>query len=361
MTSRTSMAKVEHVTFILPQLSDVAVGGYKIVYEYANRLTEYGFKVTICFNHAAIGTDPVHQLIRRLSLNRKARVLPTWFDIDPRVTKKCIQGINDSNVPDADYVIATECRTAEPVFNLSPTKGKKFYLIQNYETWAMPADEIKQTFAMGMNNIVIAKWLKDLADGTGARAAAYIPNPVDIHHFYQDDSVHRDASTISVMFHTLPDKGFSYAWEAIQKAKQQLPGLKVEMFGAYEPPADLPNWVHFTYKASPRQLRTIYSRSSAYVCASLLEGYGLTCVEAIACGCPLVISAFDGARDFAANNESALVSALKDTDTMAANIVKLLRDNDMQQRFAKRGIELTKHLNWETATQAFIDALHAGI
>lgn len=353
-------ANTPRITFVLPGFTDTAVGGYKIVYEYANRLERKGFHVTIYYPQKALEMNSLLQALRPLSWKYKVSKIPSWFALDPNIEKKCGLEINDKDVPDADYVIATESSTAKPVFELSPSKGKKFYLIQGFETWVMPEEEVKRTYTLGMNNITIAKWLKTIVDSTGAQPATCIQNPVNTDIFYPDSAIARKAKTIAVLYHTNENKGFSYAWEAIKLAKQSVPELTVEMFGAYEPPEGLPDWVHFTYKANQSQLHQIYNESALYVCASLLEGYSLTCAEAIACGCPLVLSSFEGAYEFAIDEESALISPLKDPEAMAENIVRLLNDEEMQQRFAKKGFELTHHLNWDDATNAFIEALHNG-
>lgn len=354
----TTTSPQERITFVLPGITNTAVGGYKIVYEYANHLAERGFLVTIYFAQEAIEVNSPLLALRPLAWRYKAKKYPTWFPLNRQVKKKCALGITDSVIPDADYIVATDCRTAEPVFNLSASKGSKFYLIQGFETWTFPEEKVKRTYTLGMTNITIAKWLKRIVDSTCASPATCIQNPVDTSIFYPDDSILRSDTTIAVLYHIHQNKGFSYAWEAIKKAKQLVPELTVEMFGAYEPPIDLPDWVNFTYKATQEQLHRIYNTASLYVCASLLEGYSLTCAEAIACGCPLVLSSFEGAYEFAVNNESALISPLKDTDAMASNIVKLLNNKDLRQRFSQKGFELTKHLNWENATNSFIETLH---
>lgn len=37
------------ITFCLPEISTVPTGGYKIIFEYANRLSERGHEITLVF------------------------------------------------------------------------------------------------------------------------------------------------------------------------------------------------------------------------------------------------------------------------------------------------------------------------
>ncbi len=73
------------VTFCLPEISQVPMGGYKIIFEYANRLQERGHKVTIVFL--------THNVWSRLTNNKKIKSIvgkirgrnePSWFHLNSK-------------------------------------------------------------------------------------------------------------------------------------------------------------------------------------------------------------------------------------------------------------------------------------
>lgn len=353
------------ITFILPGIPVRPTGGTKIVLEYANRLVESypDIQVTLCFlNDPAekrMGKVPLPLSAKRFIGRVRSQVHPRWFPLDHRIKKRCIFAIDDASIPDADWVFATAAVTANGVAELLSCKGRKGYLIQGFETWDLPEEELRATYNLGMENITIAHWLKNVVDGATNGDCVCIPNPVDINAFHPEASIERNSCSVAVLYHTGEHKGFKYAWEAIKKAKEQMPSLQVNMFGAFASPGDLPRWVSYTRNATAEQLLDIYNRSAVYICASVNEGYGLTCVEAMACGCALVVTDFAGSREYAIAGENALVAPVRDTDAIAEDVVKLLSDKSLRERLGGEGVITAQSFSWDKAVGRFAkEVLH---
>ncbi|WP_374285413.1 hypothetical protein [Lactococcus sp.] len=155
------------INFILPGNSNLPIGGNKIVYQYANELSKRGHEVCLTFLFD-LHTNSLRFLIKYLfrkqiikrSGSHKQEV--TWFPLDKSIKLKFDVSFL-SEVPDADVVIATEARTTNVVAKLSKSKGKKYYLIQNYETWVFDGniELLNQTYQLGLTNIVISKDLQE--------------------------------------------------------------------------------------------------------------------------------------------------------------------------------------------------------
>lgn len=348
-----------NVTVILPGIPKWPTGGSKIVLEYVNRLVKSypGTKATVCSlsNPAEkrMGKLPLPLPVKRQINRVRVHFHPRWFPLDPRIKKRCIFAIDDASVPDADWVFATAAVTARGVAELSSSKGKKGYIIQGFETWDLPEDELRATYNLGMENITIARWLKEVVDNATGGDCVCISNPVDTEVFHPVESIEREPHTVAVLYHEGKHKGFEYAWAAIQKAKEQVPDLKCLMFGAFPQPEGLPDWVEYTRNATSDQLLNIYNRASAYVCASVNEGYGLTCVEAMACGCALVVTDFAGSREYAVAGENALVAPVKDVDAIAQDIVRLMEDTELRDKLGTAGVQTAQSLSWDKAVEQF--------
>ena len=95
----------------------------------------------------------------------------------------------------------------------------------------------------------------------------------------------------------------------------------------------------------------VYNASQIFVNASVVEGFGMPAIEAMACGCALVITDNGGAADYAIDGKTALVSPPRDADAMAHNIVTLLRDDARRIDLATRGSSYVKRFNWDTSAQ----------
>lgn len=348
------------ISFVLPGIPVHVTGGTKIVLEYANRLVEKfpDTCVNLCYlNDPSVrrmGKVPLPLSIKRLINRARTQIHPRWFDLNKRINRRCIFSIDDNSIPDADWVFATAASTADRVARLSSSKGKKGYLIQDYETWEMDDEGLIDTYRLGMTNVVIAEWLKKIVDkATGTDDCVCISNPVDTGVFYPQADIQRKSHTVAVLYHKGVHKGFPDAWEAIRLTKEQIPDLSVEMFGACAPPVDLPDWVHYTKDATAEQLRRIYSSAAVYLCASVNEGYGLTCVEAMACGCALVVTDFAGSKEYAVNGANSLVVPVGDIGAISRGVVEVLSDRELRVILSAGGLKTAQNLDWEVAVEKF--------
>ena len=134
------------INFLLPQFPPEPIGGFKVVYEYANALCGRGHEVRVV--HSAWGNvsrpvslsnAPRHYFKRAAGLwaaRRLAGARVGWFDLDPGVEQIIVPELGERCIPDGDAVIATAWTTAEWTAALSARKGRKFYLIQHYEIGA---------------------------------------------------------------------------------------------------------------------------------------------------------------------------------------------------------------------------------
>jgi glycosyltransferase involved in cell wall biosynthesis len=88
-----------------------------------------------------------------------------------------------------------------------------------------------------------------------------------------------------------------------------------------------------------------------FINSSLLEGFGLACVEAMACGCALVTTANGGSDDYAIHAETALVSDADDASTMADHIESLLLDDETRTHLALRGRDYVQRFDWDMSAE----------
>jgi N-acetyl-alpha-D-glucosaminyl L-malate synthase BshA len=80
--------------------------------------------------------------------------------------------------------------------------------------------------------------------------------------------------------------------------------------------------------------------ADVFLLPSELESFGLAALEAQACELPVIATRIGGIPEVVADGESGYLSEIGDVDKMAADTIKLLRDDDMRHAFGKRGREL---------------------
>lgn len=345
------------ITFVLPGYSKHPVGGYKMVFEYANRFVARGHEVSIVFD-CLVGSQR-HQKIpgffRHLCYDFLVYYYPKWFNLNPKIHKICAYtGINDKEIPDADFVCATAVGTADDVTKLSASKGKKLYFIQGFENWGdWDADAVKATYRFGMKNIVIANWLEKIVQDSGAECIL-IPNGIDFNIFNIDiPIISRKGHTISMLYHMGVYKGSAYGIAALESLKERYPDLQATLFGVPERPSDLPAWIHYVQNATQAQLRKIYNHTKIYLCPSIQEGFGLTGAEAMACGCAYVASDYGGVHEYTTDKRNVLLSAPKDVEGLVEHVSYLFDDDDKRIQLAQQGYEDIQRFDWDKSVAKF--------
>ena len=352
------------IVFVLPGSGKTPIGGFKVVYEYANHLSRKGYQVTVI--HPAFQridtslTEKSKRAIHYLRLRIDGNFRPNrWFKPDPGVELQWVLSLRERNVPDADAVIATSWDTAEWVAKYSESKGRKFYLLQGLETWCGPEARVMATWRSPMIKIVIARWLYDIASEIGEQST-YIPNGLDFKSFGMDvDPKKRNPSRIMMLYHTWDWKGFSDGLAALKLARERVPSVEVDLFGIPPAPRNLPRWIHYHRNPSQENLRKLYNQSSIFVAPSWSEGWGLTASEALQCGCALAATDIGGHREFCIHDRTALLSPPKNARALANNIVDLLQNQEKRIRLARSGQEHVIQFTWDRATDAFEKILSA--
>ena len=353
----------KHIHFILPFSGRKPVGGFKVVYEYANHLVGMGHQVTI--THSAglyLGVNPndrpIQNIAKFLIFGVTRQYLPTsWFRLDPKVKTRWVPSLKPFFGIPADVVIATAWETAEWVARYPASMGEKFYLIQHLEDWIAPRERVLATWCLPLQKIVISKWLSAIANDLG-QAATVIPNGLDHDAFGVDlPPESRDPNNVLMLHHSLAFKGTAHGLEALRIAKKEHPALKVTLFGVHPPKTDsLPFWVHFELRPTQTRLRTLYNQAAIFLSPSLAEGWALPPAEAMMCGCATVLTDIGG-HEYAIDQKTSLLSAPEDARSMAEHMLTLLKDQGSRIQLGQAGAVEMKQYDWNTSAQTFKELL----
>lgn len=351
------------ITFVLPGHGRNPIGGFKVVYEYANALARLGHTVTVV-HPSLLPTDPgpADRLAATLRfVYRKTTNSPSkWFDVDPSVRLRWVPSLAPRYIPDGDVIVATAWQTAEWVTSYPKCKGRRFYLIQHLETWSGPADRVHATWKLPLSKIVIAKWLQEIADEMGEKSV-YIPNGLDFERFsLRVPPGQRDPKKVMMLYHPLDWKGSKDGLDALAKARERVPELTASMFGVSPPPRDLPQWIRYYRRPAQNVLHRLYNEASIFVAPSWAEGWDLPASEAMICGAALAATDIGGHREYAVHEETALLSPAKTPAALAENIVRLARENSFRCELADRGRARMQQFTWKRSTEKLESLLRGG-
>lgn len=107
--------------------------------------------------------------------------------------------------------------------------------------------------------------------------------------------------------------------------------------------------IRFTGPLPDAELRLMYNLADLLVHPSLNEGFGLTSLEAMACGTPVVASDIPTHREVVGH--AALLVAPLDALAMADAMAAVLQDQALATQLRRRGFENVKRYAWHHAAQ----------
>jgi glycosyltransferase involved in cell wall biosynthesis len=113
--------------------------------------------------------------------------------------------------------------------------------------------------------------------------------------------------------------------------------------------------VFFTGYVSDEDLVCIYNLASLFVFPSLYEGFGIPPLEAMACGCPCVVSNAASLPEVCGN--AAYYVNPYDINDIANGIEKVLADDKLRYELVRKGFENVKRFSWESSAQKVIEIL----
>jgi glycosyltransferase involved in cell wall biosynthesis len=91
----------------------------------------------------------------------------------------------------------------------------------------------------------------------------------------------------------------------------------------------------------------LLNRSHLFMNASPKEGWGLTVLEANACGVPVVGSDRPGLKDSILHEKTGFLVEYGDAEAFAARGLQLLTDTDLWRRMSAAGLEWSQSMTWD--------------
>ena len=339
------------ICFVLPGVARQPVGGYKMAFEYANRLVKENHEVLILYlNQDLLKNYSVPLVVKRKIAKILTKIEPKWFDLNKKIKKISNLDLDyKEKLGKLDVCIATSAEKTVEEVNKNLIAKTKLYLIQDYENWNISDKELIATYKLGFKNIVVAKWLKQIVDQYSPTESVLIPNAIDTSIYTETVPIqNRDNHTIALLYHESPHKGLKNAFKVLDKLKQKYPDLKVIMFGKFPKP-ELPNWITYYKGASQKKTVEIYNSVKFFLCSTIEEGFGLTGIEAMACGACLVSTDYRGVREYAVNNYNSLLSPVGDIDAQVENVIRIFENKELQKNISSNGIQHVKKFKWSEA------------
>ena len=103
-------------------------------------------------------------------------------------------------------------------------------------------------------------------------------------------------------------------------------------------------------------LLSAYKSSDIYVSSSLIEGFALTVVEAMAAGLPVIATNVPGNEDAVVDGENGLLVKAKSSKDLSEKIIQLLKNDDLRSVMSKKSFDMSRQYDWRIIAGQYIKA-----
>ncbi|OGU18568.1 MAG: hypothetical protein A2059_00410 [Ignavibacteria bacterium GWA2_55_25] len=165
-------------------------------------------------------------------------------------------------------------------------------------------------------------------------------------------------------------KGVDHLIRAFQIVRMEIPEARLRIVGegdfrpALEKLADelaLKDAVEFTGYVGTAETVRIMQRMHVAVNCSAKEGWGLTVLEANACGVPVIASDVPGLRDSVLDEKTGLLYEYGNIEQLAQKILLVLRDQHLRTRLRGEALGWARSFDWEDSAEKMIAVLERAI
>ncbi|MFN2593882.1 MAG: glycosyltransferase [Actinomycetota bacterium] len=102
-------------------------------------------------------------------------------------------------------------------------------------------------------------------------------------------------------------------------------------------------------------LPVFYRAADALVICSHSESFGLTALEAHACGTPVIATAVGGLKDVVLDDRSGFLVEQRDATEFAGRLKTLLTDDALLTDFSNAAVDVAESFSWDSAADRFAD------
>ena len=239
------------------------------------------------------------------------------------------------------------------VFGLtSPPMAFYVYLMEKLYPWGykrVPCCTVSKSTAAEL-----------IEKGFTEKNISIIENSIDINHYCPDNSVSRENDLLLYVGRLKKYKRVDIVFEAMSVLRKQGYPLRFVIAGNGDDltrlkqrckELELEARVEFTGFVSEEKKIELLRRAALFINTSEKEGWGITNVEAAACGTVVVANDAPGLRDSVIDNQTGMLYKENNTESLASTIKNLIDDKELTKKFGERGRLWAATFSWDASAQ----------
>lgn len=237
-------------------------------------------------------------------------------------------------------------------------KTHGFYLIQNFEddklfSWNY-SSYAKRTYSFkNLKKIVVSRGLYDRFKKD---KPFFMPVGINLDLFkLKEDPNRRNPFVILMPLREDESKGSRYALETAEMLIGQSKNYKFLAYGTLDREL-VPSYIEYYYNPTKQDLSNLYNRASIFICPSVIEGFGLPPLEAMASGCASVITDSIGIRTYAKTHWNSIVVPVKDSVAISDAVKLLIKNPSLKKKIVLNGMKTAKRFSYDSMYKSFISA-----
>lgn len=245
-----------------------------------------------------------------------------------------------SQLPRADFIIATGYKSVTETLTAPYTAGVKCHWIRGWETWQMPEEKIverilKNSTIKIVNGICLQKKLKSYG------VDSYLVRPGYDFENLKPIKVNKDPNTVIIgglnkQGRHANSKRTAWVFETVKVLKRKYgKKIKLWMFGMDALPATT---VVDNYIKNPtiKQKNSLFNHVDIWLATSMLEGLHMPPAEAMITGCPVVgtNAEMSGTEDYLIHNETGIVTN-NDVFSFIKGVEKLSMNKKLREKLGR--------------------------
>lgn len=227
-------------------------------------------------------------------------------------------------------------------------------------TTEVQKDKLDQLYGFKSDNVVV------------------IPPGVDVHSFRRPDPGEKPVRTdlpdryVFCLSRIDSNKGHDLLLNAFDLVRREISDIQLVIGGGSSKPQkrelevlatmkgiidekDMRDRVWIIGYVPDELLVSYYRQAKMFVLPSVFEPFGMTALEAMACGVPVVASKFGGIRNVISSGDNGLLVDPQNVQEFAGAMVALLKDRELSERLGDEGCKaIHREYSWEAIARKHI-------
>lgn len=193
------------------------------------------------------------------------------------------------------------------------------------------------------------------------RKITVIPIGIDLTRFKPLKNIKKIPNSLIFVGRLDKRKGIDFLIETLPLVKRKILGIKLFVIGSGKLKPKLEKYINnhhleknvqFLGFVPDKELLKWYNQTEIAVIPSAFEGFGITVIEAMACGMPVLATKVGGIKNIIKNGQNGILVEYGNKKQMAKQIIRLLNNQLLRKKLMKAGLKTVKeNYNWQIISQ----------